>query len=279
MMKLELKVQHEYAENNGVKIHFAAMGQGKPIIMIHGFPDFWYTWRRQMEGLAGSYRVAAIDQRGYNLSDKPQGVENYAVQHLIGDVKAVLKKMGAEKATIIGHDWGGFVAWMCALHAPQMVENLVVLNIPHPKCMSRELANNKTQARVAQYARDFQKPGAHTLLTAEKLTEWVTDQEAKAEYIEAMQKSDFEALLNYYKANYPREPYQEMGDVPKIEIPTLYIHGLKDWAMLPGCLNETWNFVGKDFTLVTLPQAGHFVQQDAADFVTATIKSWLSQRV
>ena len=111
----ESRVKQGYVDSNGVKIHYATIGSGPLIVMIHGFPDYWYTWRRQMEGLSDKYQCVAIDQRGYNLSDKPQGVENYSMPHLVGDVIAVIKHFGKDKAIIVGHDWGGAVAWQLAL--------------------------------------------------------------------------------------------------------------------------------------------------------------------
>jgi pimeloyl-ACP methyl ester carboxylesterase len=101
------EIKHGYADNNGVNIHYAETGEGPLVVMIHGFPDFWYSWRHQMAGLKDGYRVVAIDQRGYNLSDQPEGVENYDMRLLVSDVAAVVRHLGEEKATIVGHDWGG----------------------------------------------------------------------------------------------------------------------------------------------------------------------------
>jgi pimeloyl-ACP methyl ester carboxylesterase len=272
-------VKHGYADSNGVKIHYATVGSGPLIVMIHGFPDFWYTWRRQMEGLADKFQVVAIDQRGYNLSDKPKGVENYDIRLLVGDVVAVIKHLGQEKAIIVGHDWGGLVAWSLAMYQPQVVDRLIILNLPHPRGLMHELATNPQQQKNSQYARNFQQPDAASKLTPEMLVSWVTDAEAKPKYIEAFKNSDFEAMLSYYKRNYPREPYKEDGSpLVKVKAPVLMIHGLKDWALLPGGLNNTWEWVEQDLTLVTVPNAGHFVQQDAADFVTRTMRSWLLDR-
>src|SRR5580693_1085777 len=164
---IESKVTHGYADSNGVKIHYASLGKGPLIVMIHGFPDFWYTWRDQMEALSDKYQCVAIDQRGYSLSDKPKGVENYDVRLLVGDVAAVIKSLGQEKAIIVGHDWGGLVAWQVALNLPQMTEKLIILNLPHPRGLSRELANNPKQQQASAYARNFQKPDAS--VTAEQL--------------------------------------------------------------------------------------------------------------
>jgi len=274
---LESRVQHGYADSNGVKIHYASLGTGPLIVMIHGFPDYWYTWRDQIEGLADRYQVVAIDQRGYNLSDHPEGVENYDMRLLIGDVAAVIKNLGQEKAIIVGHDWGGAVAWQFAMHVPQMTDKLIILNLPHPRGLARELAKpDSQQAKNSSYARAFQKEGAEKLLTAEGLAAWVQDPEAKQKYIEAFRRSSFSAMLNYYKRNYPREPYKEdTSPVIKVQAPVLEIHGLADTYLLAGALDGTWKWIEKDFTLVTIPTAAHFVQHDASALVTSTIRSWL----
>ena len=110
------QVEHRFADSNGVKIHYAVLGEGPLVVMIHGFPDFWYTWRHQMRALADhKYRVAAVDMRGYNLSDKPKGVESYAMPLLVGDIAAVVKAEKQTDAIIVGHDWGGAVAWNVAM--------------------------------------------------------------------------------------------------------------------------------------------------------------------
>jgi pimeloyl-ACP methyl ester carboxylesterase len=274
----ESRVKQGYADSNGVKIHYVTIGSGPLIVMIHGFPDFWYTWRHQMEGLSDKYQCVAIDQRGYNLSDKPDGVENYDVRLLVGDVIAVIKHLGKDKAIIVGHDWGGLVAWQVALNAPQFVDRLIILNLPHPRGIGRELAHNPKQQAASEYARNFQKEGAENLIKPEQLAFWVTDPEAKPKYIEAFKRSDLKAMLSYYKRNYPRQPYQEdPSPVVKTQMPVLMFHGLKDPALLSDALNNTWDWMGKDLTLVTIPDAGHFVQQDAADLVTRSMRAWLDR--
>jgi len=266
-----------YANSNGVKIHYVTAGSGPLVVMVHGFPDFWYTWRHQMEALAGQYQVAAIDLRGYNLSDKPAGEENYAMPLLIGDVAAVIRHLGREKAIVVGHDWGGAISWQFAFHMPQMVERLVILNLPHPNGLSRELANNPAQQKNSAYARRFQAPDSHKSLTAEGLAGWVKDPAAKAKYIEAFQRSDFNAMMSYYRRNYPREPYEARVSPQRVKVPVLMIHGLNDTALLAPALNNTWEWLDGDLTLVTIPGAGHFVQQDAAELVSKSIRSWLNR--
>ena len=270
---------HGFANSGDVKIHYVTMGEGPLLVLIHGFPDYWYTWREQMPALAKEFKVVAIDQRGYNQSDQPQGVQNYAMDKLVGDVKSVVEHFQREQATIVGHDWGGAVAWTFAMAHPEMTERLIVLNLPHFNGLRRELANNPAQREASAYARNFQTDEAASQLTAEGLTFWVKDPEAKEKYIEAFSRSSFDGMLNYYKANFPRPPYTESAEqLPQVKCPVLMIHGLKDTALLPAALNDTWKWVDKDLTLVTLPDAGHFVQQDAADAVTRTIVSWLAMK-
>ena len=273
---LESRVKDGYADSDGVRIHYVTMGTGPLVVMIHGFPDYWYTWRRQMEGLADRFQVVAIDQRGYHLSDKPAGVASYDMKLLVGDVIAVIKQLGRDKAIVVGHDWGGVVAWSLAMNAPQFVDRLVILNLPHPRGLSRELANNPTQQKNSAYARRFQAEGSDKALTAEGLAAWVSDAAAKQKYIEAFKRSDFAAMLSYYKQNYPREPYvEDTSPLKKVQCPVLAIHGLGDSYLLAPALNNNWEYVDQDYTLVTIPKAGHFVQSDAADLVTKTIRGWL----
>ncbi len=270
-------VEHAYAENDGVRIHYVSLGRGPLIVMIHGFPDFWYSWRHQMVALAETHRVVALDMRGYNRSDKPRGQEAYDLSILVEDVAAVVRHAGAEKAVVVGHDWGGMVAWQFAMRHPEMTDRLVILNLPHPRGLMRELANNPEQQRNSQYARDFQQPGAHESLTAEGLASWVRDERAREVYVDAFQRSDFEAMLYYYRQNYPREPYREdTQPVIKVQAPVLMFHGLDDQFLLHGALAGTWEWVNNVVTLVTIPGVGHWVQEEAAEYVSAMMKAWLA---
>jgi pimeloyl-ACP methyl ester carboxylesterase len=272
------RVEHHFAENDGVNIHYAALGAGPLVVMLHGFPDYWYTWRHQMAALSEEYRVAAPDLRGYNLSDKPKGIEGYRMKALLGDVAAVFRAEERERAIIVGHDWGGAIAWQLAARLPELVERLIILNLPHFSGLTRELAENPKQREASAYTRFFQQEGAHEALSAERLARWVPDPEAREKYVEAFRRSDFEAMLFYYKRHFPREPYTPVGP-PKqrVRVPVLQIHGLEDPYLFSGALNDTWDYIGADFTLVTVPGAGHFVQQDAAELVTRRIRSWLSR--
>jgi pimeloyl-ACP methyl ester carboxylesterase len=271
----------ETIDGAGVKLHAVVGGEGPLLILLHGFPDYWYTWRAQMPELAKTHKVVAFDLRGYNESDKPDGVENYAMQKLVSDVLAVADHFKSEKFTLIGHDWGGAIAWSVAMSKPDRVERLVILNLPHPRGLMRELANNPEQQKASQYAVNFQQEGAEKSLPAEALVFWVKDPEAREHYLQAFRKSSTAAMLSYYKANYPRPPYERsvFGEMPTVKCPTLVIHGLADTALLPGALNDTWNWVEGELTLVTIPKAGHFVQQDAPRRVTQIVSNWLASEI
>ncbi len=283
------RVTHGYAvSGDGVKIHYATLGTGPLVVMIHGFPDFWYSWRHAMAALSETFQVVAIDQRGYNLSDKPKGVEHYDMRLLVGDVAAVIRHLKRDKATIVGHDWGGMVAWQFALNLPAMTERLIVLNLPHPSGLLRELKSNPEQIANSEYARTFQRgsPGDPKVffgnpMTAQTLSGWVRDPAARKRYVEAFERSDFDAMLNYYKANYPKTSGADAPEppvFPKVSVPVLMFHGLDDRALHKNALAGTWDWLDKDLTLVTVPGAGHFVQQDAAELVTSTMKWWLTMR-
>lgn len=283
-LDLNEQTEHKHADNDGVRIHYAIHGpEDAPlVVMIHGFPDFWYSWRSQIESLMDTYRVAAVDLRGYNGSDKPEGVQNYLMPVLVSDIVTVIKAENRDKAVIVGHDWGGAIAWNIAMSHPDLVSHLIILNLPHPRGLIRELANNPQQRENSQYAVFFQQEGSHNSLTAEQLARWVRDPDAKARYIEAFENSDFEAMTNYYKANYPRvgddsSPFA--GELTNVRCSVLMFHGLEDAALLPGALSGTWDWIDSDLTLVTIPGASHFVQQDAPEIINETMVDWLARRM
>lgn len=272
-------VEHKFADNDGVKIHYAKAGSGPLAVFIHGFPDFWYSWRHQMEGLSSDFTVAAMDTRGYNKSDQPVGVENYDMELLINDVAAIIEAEGRESAVIIGHDWGGGIAWSFAAARPDLTSHLIIMNLPHVKNFARELAKMDQQHRNSQYARNFQDPNSHENISAERLAMSLSrgDETQHPIYLEAFQNSSPDAMMNYYRANFPREPYTSGAfvEVARIQMPVLQFHGLNDTALLAESLNNTWDELDQDWTLVTLPGAGHWPHHDMPEKVTNMMKAWL----
>ena len=272
------RVTHGYADSDGVKIHYAELGEGPLLVLVHGFPDFWYSWRFQMSALAEHFHVVAIDQRGYNKSDKPEGQENYDVSILATDVANVIKHHGAEKATVVGHDWGGMVAWFTAMQFPDLLEGIVVLNLPHPKCLLRELSTNSEQQAGTQYVSNFQQPDAHKALSPEILTMIVAGDypDAIPTYTEAFRNSDIEALLHYYKQNFPRPPYEQADrPMPNIQARVLQFHGLNDTALHADGLNDTWKYIDNTWQAVAVPDASHWVHHDKPELVTRVMLNWL----
>ncbi|MBT9599010.1 MAG: alpha/beta hydrolase [Vitreoscilla sp.] len=274
----EATVEHRYADCAGVRIHYAATGAGPLVVLLHGFPDHWLGWWQVMEALRSDYRVAAMDLRGYNLSDKPGDPSAYGVECLIKDVRAVIHDQGAARATVVGHDWGGFVAWHVGMDAPELIEGLVVMNMPHPWAIARELALNPDQLKASEYVRLFKQPEAHRHFPVPRLGAWVADPDYKARHEEAMAESSLDAMFNYYRVNWPSEPYAaRKDDPPKVKAPTLLIHGLKDPYALPAGLNDAWNWVDNEVEIYTLPRAGHFVQHEQAARVSARLLQWLGR--
>ncbi|MBU1378648.1 MAG: alpha/beta hydrolase [Alphaproteobacteria bacterium] len=278
--------QDKAAKNGDVKIHYVVDGKGPLVVMVHGFPDYWATWKPLMAELnKAGYRTAALDLRGYNLSDKPTGVAAYAMPNLIGDVAAVIAAEGQKNAIVIGHDWGAAISWQVAFNRPDLVNKLVIMSVPHPAGMARELATNPAQREGSNYARNFQKEGSEKALTAEGLAGWVKDPAAKPGYVEAFKRSDFAAMMNYYRANYPRgsgaeteTPATMAAPNQRVKVPVLVIHGMKDTALNAAGHAGVWNYVDADTTILMAPNAGHFVQHDAEALVDTTVRDWLNAR-
>ena len=197
----------------------------------------------------------------------------------------VIRAEGRESAVVVGHDWGAGIAWQVAMRAPEVVERLVILSVPHPAGFGRELATNESQQEDSQYARDFQRPESHESLTAEGLAGWVSGPEARARYVEAFERSSFEAMMNYYRASYPSGGGGASGStgsaaagtgggagtiaasagtptLPRIRCPVLVLHGLQDRALHASGHNGTWEHVDAETTIVMFPTAGHFLQHD-----------------
>ncbi len=273
---LAAQVSEGFVDNKGVKIHYATLGQGPLIILIHGHPDFWYGWRNQMPELARDHQVVAIDQRGINLSDQPKDIENYGIAQQISDVAAVIRYFKHDKATIIGHDTGAAIAWAFATALPQMTEGLVSLSLPHPIALARERANNPAQQAASRLSLALAQPNSANTITRELMLGVVkpSNETDKNLYSEAFGRTSLESFVAYFQANFGKTNTTE---ITKVKVPTLLIHGLKDPYILPAGFDRTWEFVDNRLTMLMLPNAGHFVQVDAAQEVTKTILDWLNR--
>ena len=272
-------VAHHYVDNEGVSIHYVTHGEGPVLLFIHGFPNQWYDWRHQMAALSDEYQVVAISLRGYNRSDRPVGVEQYAVEHLTADVAAVIRDLGHDRATIVGHDWGGIVGWSFAERYPQMTERLVIFNRPHPRSRKREMAlNNEQKRRSAYIARFTTNPGDLGGMDPEGRARRWEGTVWYERYVEAYRRSDYEAMLNYYRSYYPAPPWMvDDSPIVPLDVAVLEFHGLEDGAYVNESLNDTWESMGRDFTLMTLPGIGHNSQNTGdVPFVTNMLRSWLT---
>jgi pimeloyl-ACP methyl ester carboxylesterase len=232
--------EHHFAVVNGLRLHYVEAGDGPLVVLLHGFPDFWYTWRRQIRHLAAAgFRVIAPDLRGYNESDKPPGVANYRIDLLASDVVGLIQHAGEPRASIVGHDWGGGVAWWVAMQHSEVVEKLAILNAPHPAAFFREL-RRPGQLLRSWYMFFFQLPwlpermirlGNFVMLerTLRKDTRLgaFTDEDIERSKQALSQPGALTAAINYYRAAF-RRSRKTAGSMQPITAPTLLIWGQRD---------------------------------------------------
>ena len=266
---------------NGVRLHWVEAGppSGPLVVLLHGFPDFWYGWRHQLPALAAAgLRVVAPDLRGYNLSERPPRVEDYARDVLADDVAALVRRLGADRATIVGHDWGGLIAWHLATRHPDVVGRLAVLNAPHPARFPQLLATSRQLAR-SWYVGFLQLPGLPEWLLlrrraavlrgmwrGEHARAGAFDRETERVYVAAMSlPGALPAAVRYYRA-LVRHPGKVAADRRVLPQPTLIIWGMRDAALIPENLEGLERWV-PDLRIVRVPDAKHWVMADAPELV------------
>ncbi len=265
-------IEDKYAVNSGVRIHYEVSGEGPLIVLVHGFGEFSGSWDTLTPALSDAYRVAAMDLRGYNLSDQPDELAAYAMPNLVADVAAVIAAEKRDRAIVIGHDLGAAIAWEFAFAEPGRLDGLVILSMPHPAVLAEQLATNFRHYAANRYAREYRKAGSERTLTAEGLSEWVIDPASKASHIQAFGRSSFNSMMNYYRAD---SDVDDGESTPTINLPLLILHGMSD-AVIPASGHDgTWKYVSSDSAVMIIPGAGHHVQQDAPELVNQTIRSWL----
>jgi epoxide hydrolase 4 len=329
-------IRHEFADVNGVRIHYAiarpakyenaelaergaAAGDAaehgvaargartKLIVFLHGFPEFWYAWRKQLEEFGRDFIAVAPDMRGYNLSSKPVAVEEYDIGRLVGDVRGLVEhlaaahQLGAARCVLVGHDWGGVVAWATAMACPEIVERLVIINAPHPKIFERELRGNPKQQEASQYMLVFRSAQAEAMMSAtnfammqetilgEGMRQGYISEADRRAYVEAWsQPGALTGGLNYYRAaevgpggggpgGGGHDAFKTRHPVASFEVkmPTLVIWGEKDPYILTGNLDGLERYVPK-LTVERIPDATHWVVHEKPARVNELIRNFLA---
>jgi len=277
-----------FADVNGVRLHYVEEGKGPLILFLHGFPEFWYAWKDLLPEFAKDHHAVALDMRGYNLSSMPEAVDAYQIPAVVEDIRALAEKLGAKKFVLVGHDWGGVIAWAFAAAHPEMLEKLVIINAPHPAVFARELANNPEQQKASAYFNLFASPAAEAALSQNDFAAlqqivfrtWANDND-RQKYLEFWRRG-LTGGLNYYRAARLKSPVGgEKADtsrflVPQssIAVPTLVIWGEKDTALLQGNLDGLDEYV-KVLKIERLPDAGHWVVHEQPATVIRAIRHFL----
>ena len=278
--------QHGFIATNGVRLHYVTQGTGPLMLFLHGFPDFWYGWRHQLPEFAKDHKVVAIDMRGYNDSEKPAAKGAYAMDQLVSDVAGIIEQLGGGRAILVGHDWGGAVAWATANERPELIEKLVVMNLPHPAIMLRAIAR-PPQLFKSWYMFAFQLPllpelfltannaaGTAAIFTGALVNKAAITDADLAQYRKAMTKPGAAtAQLNYYR-NILGAPRGR--GFHKLEMPTLLVWGEED-TLLGRELTEGTDRWVADLTLRFVPNCGHFVQQECPAEVNALLREFLAR--
>jgi pimeloyl-ACP methyl ester carboxylesterase len=284
-------IQHAFVQANGLRFHVAQCGEGERLALcLHGFPELWISWRHQMPLLARlGYRVWAPDLRGYGESERPAGRESYAIERLLADVAGLIDASGRRRVLLVGHDWGGILAWFFAMRRLRPLERLVILNLPHPGSWAAALRRPRQLLR-SWYVFFFQIPGlpewlltrrggralARAFRSGSRHPERFPDEVLETYRRAWLEPGAVRAMLDYYRAmlrgGWRRQ--RALG-LPVIETPTLMLWGERDLALGKQATVETGRFV-KDLTLRYLPEASHFVQQDAPAEVNAMLEAWLT---
>jgi pimeloyl-ACP methyl ester carboxylesterase len=285
-------VRHEQVDCNGVKLHCAIAGEaGRPLMLfLHGFPEFWAAWRKPMAYFAArGWLCVAPDLRGYNLSDKPEGVESYKARHLISDVLAIAAHYSKGKFVLVAHDWGGAVAWGVAIGFPDRLKRLVMINSPHPYLFWRELSNNPAQQKASEYMNVFRLPKAERVLSengyARLLGAFTHLGEVWRDELVAAwsQPGALTGGLNYYRASplYPptaddpgAKKFQFKPEDFMVRVPTLVLWGERDTALLTGCIEGLEQCV-PDLKVVRSADASHWIVHEKPDFVCGEIEGFL----
>src|SRR5262245_47317525 len=309
-MRPSMALEHRMVATNGIRLHCAVDGDGPLVLLLHGFPECWYSWRHQIDALAPSFRVVVPDMRGYNLSDKPAGVAAYALPELVADVAGLVEAFGEREAVIVGHDWGGAVAWTFAMERPAMTRRLVVLNCPHPAIFSQELRTNRRQLLRSWYMFFFQIPWLpETLLglgRARPIGEAIRRSTVRQDAIltedlhelreASSQPGALRSAINYYRAAFrgpdsrglwpewlrrfvhgdrPASGRVRLEDWPKVNAPTLLVWAENDVALGKELTLGMEPLMAAPLEIKYIPLCGHWVQQEQPAVVNGYLLDFL----
>ncbi len=283
--------QYDYLETNGVRLHYAHQGSGPLMLFLHGFPEFWYSWRHQLAAFAEDYHVVAVDLRGYNRSDIPKGKAPFRLPVLLDDVKGIIHALGYQEAILVAHDWGGAIAWSFAYDHPEMVQQLIVMNIPHPAKLRAGLRSPRQLLR-SWYMFFFQMTALPEWWFSARNHQGIADAFAKmairksaftAEDLDAFrdaaaQPGALTAMINYYRATlrlYLKNNRPQEQTV--LKVPTLMIWGEEDMVLGKELTYGTEDYVA-DFTLHYIPDCSHWVQQEQPELVNQYMRAFLADK-
>ncbi len=288
-MSIQAQLTHITTAINGIDMHIVQAGpvDGEPLILLHGFPEFWYSWRNQIDALvAAGFRLYIPDLRGYNLTSKPPEVAAYSLDVLADDILALMDFIGVDRGNVIAHDWGGGSAWWAANRTPERFKRLAVLNIPHHTAFSRALKNNPQQRRRSLYMAFFQTRLAGFVVNVfdgALLKGWAfgfgdstafTPEDLKLYKQAWKQPGATRGMLNWYRA-VRQAPPQRLTD-PRIQPPTLLIWGKQDKVMLPELAQASIELCD-DGRLVYIEEASHWVQHEAPEKVNQLLIDWFKE--
>jgi pimeloyl-ACP methyl ester carboxylesterase len=274
------ELAHKTAQVGSMSLHYVEAGSGPLVVLLHGFPEFWYSWRKQIPALvAAGYRVIAPDLRGYNDSSKPEDVAAYHPLEVARDVAGLIAQSGDSPCAVVGHDWGGLAAWLVAMAHPGVVSQLVVMNAPHPVPYGRELRRSSSQKLRAAYQLFFAMPLLPRLLlrpflpmVMRRMTHLTSGELAEYKAVWRKPKA-LQSMLNYYRAlkRYRRDL---RGAIKRIDVPSMLVWGERDPVFIRATTEAFGEWV-PDLRVERIPQAGHFVQNDAAEKVNELLLAFL----
>jgi len=277
-------MEEKYVNINGINLHIMIIGEGEPLVLLHGFPDFWYGWKNVINELKDDFKLIIPDMRGYNKSDKPSGVKNYDIDILVSDIKVLSEVLNLGKFNLAGHDWGGIIAWVFAEKHPDLLKTLIILNAPHPKIFQNTIMSDKKQRKASAYVFQFQSEGGEQFLLENnyqvlQLTIFGTasnrkafTKEDKEIYMKAWaQPNAIISGVNYYKAF-----SGENQGTGLIKVPTLDIWGMKDIFILPVQLENLPKYVN-DLKIIRSENASHWIMYDDPQLVINNIKEFIKK--